>query len=107
MAKALGYVQPRETGEFEGTIAMGLNSKIKIVPNNAKEHDRQPDFRIFADRVGDIGGGWNKVGKTSGKPYVSLTLEHPLMGSSRIYANLGPAAGVDDDTLAILWNPDN
>ena len=107
MALALGYVQQRDNGEFEGTFSMGLRTRIRIVPNGTKESDKQPDFRIIAGNHGEIGGGWNKVGKASGKPYVSLTLAHPLMGPHKVYCNLGRAAGTEDDTLAILWNPKN
>ena len=45
------------------------------------------------------------VGKNSGKPYVSITLAHPAFGEKRVYANLARAAGEDEETLAILWNP--
>ena len=54
----------------------------------------------------EIGGGWNRAGKTSGNPYISLTFAPPEFGPSKIYANLGRAAGQDDlDVMAILWNP--
>jgi len=54
----------------------------------------------------EIGGGWNRVGKNSGNPYVSLTFAAPEFGSHKIYANLGHAAGQDDpNAMAILWNP--
>jgi uncharacterized protein (DUF736 family) len=47
MAQSLGTVKKRENGGFEGTLAMKtLSTKITIVPNEAKENDRQPDFRI-------------------------------------------------------------
>lgn len=107
MAQSLGTVTKRENGGFEGTLAMmTLNTKITIVPNEAKDNERQPDFRIYAARGNEIGGGWNRVGKNSGKPYVSLTFAHPAFGERRVFANLARAAGQDDDSvLAILWNP--
>ena len=109
MAQSLGTVTKRENGGYEGTLAMmTLNTKITIVPNEAKENERQPDFRIYAARGNEIGGGWNRVGKNSGKPYVSITLAHPAFGDKRVFANLARAAGTDDeDVLAILWNPQN
>ncbi|WP_375210690.1 DUF736 family protein, partial [Hyphococcus sp.] len=70
--------------------------------------ERQPDFRIYAARGNEIGGGWNRVGKNSGKPYVSLTFAHPAFGEKRVFANLARAAGQEDErVLAILWNPQN
>ncbi|MEM8771347.1 MAG: DUF736 domain-containing protein [Pseudomonadota bacterium] len=109
MAQSLGTVTKRENGGYEGTLAMmTLNTKITIVPNEAKENERQPDFRIYAARGNEIGGGWNRVGKNSGKPYVSITLAHPAFGDKRVFANLARAAGSEDEgVLAILWNPQN
>ena len=109
MAQSLGTVTKRANGGYEGTLAMmTLNTKITIVPNEAKENERQPDFRIYASRGNEIGGGWNRVGKNSGKPYVSLTFAHPAFGDKRVFANLARAAGHEsEDTLAILWNPQN
>ena len=109
MAQSLGTVTKREGGGFEGTLSMmTLQTKITIAPNNTKENERQPDFRIFAAKGGEIGGGWKRVGKASGKPYISLTLAHPAFGESRIFANLAPAVGADNERLlAILWNPQN
>ena len=111
MAQALGTVTKREDGSFEGALAMmTFTTKINIVPNQAKETERQPDFRIYAasssgNRGPEIGGGWNRTGKNSGNPYVSLTFAHPAFGEKRIFANLAPSSGTDDGTLAILWNP--
>jgi uncharacterized protein (DUF736 family) len=36
---------------------------------------------------------------------VSLSLAAPEFGPRRIYANLGRAAGGDEDTFAVIWNP--
>ena len=109
MAQSLGTVTKRENGGYEGTLAMmTLNTKITIVPNEAKENERQPDFRIYAARGNEIGGGWNRIGKNSGKEYISLTFAHPAFGDKRVFANLARAAGQEgEDTLAILWNPQN
>lgn len=107
MAQSLGTVTKRADGGFEGTLSMMTRTaRISIVPNEAKENDRQPDYRIYAQRGGEIGGGWNRMGKNSKKPYVSLTFAHPTLGQGRIFANLARAAGSDDENLlAILWNP--
>ena len=106
MAQSIGTVTKRENGGYEGTLAMmTLSTKITIVPNEGKENDRQPDFRIYAAKGAEIGGGWNRVGKNSGKPYISLTFAHPSLGERRVFANLARAAGEDENVLAILWNP--
>ena len=110
MAQSLGTVTKNAKGGFEGTLAMmTLTTRITIAPNEeAKENERQPDFRIYAAQGGEIGGGWNRVGKNSGKEYVSLTFAHPVFGDKRVFANLARAAGADSESvLAILWNPQN
>lgn len=107
MAQALGYVTKTDKGGYEGTLStMNLRKRIRILPIETKETAAQPDFRVYTDDRTEIGGGWNRVGKTSGNPYVSLTFAAPEFGPTKIYANLGRAAGQDDDgVMAILWNP--
>ena len=107
MAQALGYVTKNETGGYEGTLAtISLKKRIRILPNQAKESNAQPDFRVYTEDRVEIGGGWNRVGKASGNSYISLTFSAPELGPNKIYANLGRAAGQDDPTvMAILWNP--
>ena len=83
---------------------MTLRQRIRIEPNGAKTHDRQPDFRVYAGDNTEIGGGWHRSGKTSGKPYVSLTLAAPEIGPRRIFANIAPAAGGLEGEMALLWN---
>lgn len=43
--------------------------------------------------------------ETSGRDYVSLSLAAPEFGPRRLYANLGRAAGEDENVFAVLWNP--
>ncbi len=75
MANALGYVAETETG-FEGTLAMmSLSTPIRIVKNGEKIGDTQPGFRIYVVTKGsDIGGGWLRKAKSSGRKYASLPL---------------------------------
>ena len=105
MAQALGYVAQTENGNFEGVLSLGLDTRIRILANDAKTNERQPDFRVYAGHHGEIGGGWTRVGKTSNKEYISLTLAHPMIGPRKVYANLGRVKDTDGDEFAILWNP--
>jgi len=102
---AIGYVTREENG-FKGQLrTLTIRTDIAIVPNERKSGDTQPDYRVMADGV-EVGAGWVRRGETSGKDYVSLSLAAPEFGPRRLYANLGRAAGQDDDeTLAIIWNP--
>ena len=77
---------------------------IEIVPNPAKAHERQPDFRIFSG-ANELGAGWVKTSRETGKAYISLRIFHPQIAQWPIYANLGRAAGQDDDdVLAVIVN---
>lgn len=103
---AIGYVSRNSEGGFSGNLkTLSIRASIEIIPNRSKSADTQPDFRVVSEGV-EIGAAWNKVGENSGKDYVSLSLAAPEFGPRKLYANLGRAAGQDDDdAFAVIWNP--
>ena len=103
---AIGYVRKENDGRYTGQLkTISIKADIDIVPNANKTTDSQPDFRVLTQGT-EIGAGWTKKGETSGKDYVSLSLAAPEFGPKKLYANLGKAAGQDDDDLyAVIWNP--
>lgn len=105
MANAIGYVSEVKNG-FEGALAMvNLSVSIRVNKNLEKDQDGQPDYRIYAGETDtEIGGGWIKKAKASGRDYISITLADPQIGPSKIYANLAPVKG-HKDRYVILWNP--
>ena len=102
---AIGYVT-RDGNGFKGQLkTLSIRTDIEIIPNTRKSGDTQPDYRVSAGGV-EVGAGWVRRGEMSGKDYVSLSLAAPEFGPRRLYANLGRAAGQDDDdAFAIIWNP--
>ena len=52
----------------------------------------------------EIGGGWLRKAKASGREYVSITFADPQIGQRKIYANLAPVKGKKGRHV-ILWNP--
>jgi len=102
---AIGYVTRHEDG-FKGQLrTVSIRADIEIVRNRAKAHETQPDYRVYCAGC-EVGGGWIRTGERSGKDYVSLSMAAPEFGPRVLYANLGRAAGQDDnDALAIIWNP--
>ena len=102
---AIGYVT-RDGEGFKGQLkTLSIRTDIEIIPNSRKSGDTQPDYRVSAAGV-EVGAGWVRRGEMSGKDYVSLSLAAPEFGPRRLYANLGRAAGQDDeDAFAIIWNP--
>ena len=103
---AIGYVRKENDGRYSGQLkTISIKADIDIVPNANKTTDSQPDFRVLTQGT-EIGAGWMKKGETSGKEYVSLSLAAPEFGPKKLYANLGKAAGQDDEHLyALIWNP--
>ncbi len=103
---AIGYVTKQQNGGYKGQLkTLTIRADIDIVPNAAKNGDSQPDFRVVTQGV-EIGAGWVRKGETSGKEYVSLSFAAPEFGPRKLYANLGRAAGQDDDdAFAVIWNP--
>jgi uncharacterized protein (DUF736 family) len=102
---AIGYVTRNGNG-FKGQLHFLAipNVAIDMVPNGRKTNEKQPDYRVMAGSV-EIGAAWNRRSE-AGNDYVSVGLAAPELGPKRIYANLGPAAGQDDDdTFALIWNP--
>lgn len=81
-----------------------MNVPIAVIPNAAKMKDMDPDYRIVSRHNGfELGGGWKRIGKTSGKEYISVSIAAPGIG--KIYGNLAPAPGGDPMKKVILWNP--
>lgn len=103
---AIGFVNGTIEKGFVGQLkTLSIRASIEISANRSKSGDAQPDFRVFSEGV-EIGAGWVRTGEVSGKTYVSLSLAAPEFGPRRLYANLGRAAGQDDDdTYAVIWNP--
>ena len=102
---SIGRVTLREDGSYEGYLAtLSIRRNIELKPNE-KTKDHQPDFLVMAGDV-KVGAAWNKKGMASGNDYVSVSLAAPEFGDRTIYANLGRAAGSDDENeFAIIWNP--
>ncbi|BBC74031.1 conserved hypothetical protein [Altererythrobacter sp. B11] len=102
---AIGFVT-REGKGFKGELkTLSIRAEIMIMPNAGKTSEAQPDYRVTSAGV-EIGAGWLRRSETSGRDYVSLSLAAPEFGPRRLYANLGRAAGQDDDNaFAIIWNP--
>jgi uncharacterized protein (DUF736 family) len=106
----IGFVQKQNDGSFAGHITtLEFDANVRFVANDRKNGD-EPDYRVLARPNGDVrrrecelGGAWVRRSKT-GDSYISLKLDDPSF-TTALYANLGKAAGQDDDdTYAVIWN---
>ena len=106
MSKSIGNVKLLEDGNYEGLLAMGVNERIRMVANEARDpNSQEPDFVIFGDTMGEVGAAWHMTGEVSGKKYISTTFEHPNISRRKVYANLGQRKGAKDKNYALIWNP--
>ena len=105
---AIGYVRKEQDGRYLGSIrTISIRADVEIIPNTNKTTEVQPDYRVLTQGI-EIGAGWTKKGETSHNEYVSLALAAPEFGPRKLYANLGRAAGQDDENLyALIWNPND
>ena len=104
---AIGHVTKSNDGKsFKGQLkTLSFRARIDILPNTSKSGETQPDYRVYSQAV-EVGAGWIKTAESSGKDYVSLSLSDPAFGPKKLYANLGRAAGQDDENVfAVIWNP--
>lgn len=102
----IGSVTKREDGRFEGELkTLSIRAEIVILPVSDKPAPNQPDYRVMSQGI-EIGAGWIRKSQSSGKDYVALSLAAPEFGPRTLYANLGRAAGQNDDSVyALIWNP--
>ena len=104
---AIGHVtkHPR-TASFKGQLkTLSFRAPIDILLNTGEERRQRSPTIASTARAVEVGAGWIKKGKTSGEDYVSLSLADPAFGPKKLYANLGRAAGQDDeDVFAVIWN---
>lgn len=102
---SIGHVTRSSNGGFSGQLrTLTIRAAIDIVPNDKKTSDAQPDYRVLSEGI-EVGAGWTRRSETSGRDYVSLSFAAPEFGPRRLYANLGRAAGEDEDSFALIWNP--
>lgn len=104
---SIGRVIKEPDGTFRGYLAtLSIRKNIEFRMND-KTKDHQPDYLVIAGDV-EVGAAWNKKGQASGNDYVSVSLAAPEFGDRTIFANLGRAAGSEDDNeFAIIWNPNS
>jgi len=93
-----------EGDRYRGQLkTVKFQASIEISPNQAKTNERHPDFKVLVNNA-EIGAGWHRDNKKTGERYLSLSMGDPSFDQP-IHANLGRAAGQDDDSVfAIIWN---
>ena len=94
----IGTFTRNEDGSFAGVIKT-LNLNIKARPVVAeKESDKSPELRALAGAI-EIGAGWKKTAKETGREYHSVKLDDPSFPAP-IYATLVES----EDGFALFWS---
>ncbi|MBL27684.1 MAG: hypothetical protein CMM50_09070 [Rhodospirillaceae bacterium] len=98
----IGTFTPTKDGGWTGTIrTLTIDVKARFVPNDNRDNDRAPDFRVFAGRS-ELGAAWRE--RTSGenpREYLSVRLDDPSLAES-ISAAL--FEGSDGKLAKLVWN---
>ena len=94
-------------GALEGMLTtLHITAPIALQPNPRKTKDNAPDFLVVSRKNGfELGAGWNRISKSTGEEYISVSLSAPEFGT--IYGNVAPAPGDDATKKVIIWNPVN
>lgn len=102
---AIGRVTRQEDGTFKGQLStLSIRANIQFLKNR-KKNEAQPDFQIMAGDI-EVGAAWWRTAISSGNEYLSISIAAPEFGNRTLYANLGRAAGSDNENdFAIIWNP--
>ncbi|MBB3933704.1 uncharacterized protein (DUF736 family) [Kaistia hirudinis] len=94
----IGTFNRNEDGSFTGIIkTLNLNIKARLVVSE-KESDKSPDLRALAGTI-EIGAGWKKTAKETGREYHSVKLDDPSFPAP-IYASLVENEGA----YALIWS---
>ncbi len=102
---SIGRVTRQPDDTYKGQLTtLSIRQNIQFV-RNTKKNESQPDYIIMANDV-EIGAAWWRRAISSGNEYLSISIAAPEFGNRTLYANLGRAAGADDENeFAIIWNP--
>jgi uncharacterized protein (DUF736 family) len=91
-------------GKLTGSLrSLTLSSTLQFVPETNKSKDSAPDYRIFVG-TSEIGAGWRKTARESGRAYWSVKLDDPAFAAP-LYASLVETE--DGNTFNLLWSRRN
>ncbi len=76
----IGTFTPTKDGGWNGAIrTLTIDVKAKFVPNDNRENDRAPAFRIFAGRS-ELGAAWVQRTKDENpRDYLSVQIDDPSL----------------------------
>jgi uncharacterized protein (DUF736 family) len=98
----IGTFTPTKDGGWSGTVrTLTLDIKARFVPNDNKDSDRSPAFRIYSGQS-EIGAAWRE--RSAGdlpRDYLSVRLDDPSLPQP-IAAALFTTG--DGEEAQLVWN---
>lgn len=98
----IGTFTPTKDGGWEGHIrTLTIDVKARFVPNDNRDGEKAPAFRIFAGRS-ELGAAWRQqTNSESAREYLSVRLDDPSL-SEGISAVMFEAP--DGKEAKLVWN---
>ena len=98
----IGTFTPTKDGGWAGTIrTLTIDVKARFVPNDNRDNDRAPDFRVFAGHS-ELGAAWRE--RTSGdnpRDYLSVRLDDPSLPEP---ASAAMFEAADGTAAQLVWS---
>lgn len=99
---SIGTFTAAKDGGWTGSIhTLMINAKVRFVPNDNRERDNAPAFRVFVGN-GRVGDAWEaQSGGDQPKAYLRVRLDDPSWAEP-ISAALFPSE--DGSTAQLVWS---
>lgn len=98
----IGTFTLSKDGGWTGSIrTLTIDAKLRLVPNDNKDHENAPAFRVFIghSRIGDA---WEaRSGGDAPKDYLRVKLDDPSLPEPLSVALFPPEEG---DKAQLVWN---
>lgn len=97
----IGHFIPGRDGGWVGTIqTLVFNAKVRLVPNDNRQHENAPAFRVLVGQS-RLGDAWEAKAASDERPYFRLRLDDPCL-LEPLTAALFPSE--DGKSAQLVWN---
>lgn len=98
----IGIFTPTKDGGWTGAVrTLTIDVKLRFVPNDNRESDRAPDYRVFAGQS-EVGAAWRERTKDeTPREYLSVRLDDPGLAEP-VHAAL--FADAENQTAQLVWS---
>ncbi len=98
----IGTFTAAKDGGWTGNIhTLTINAKVRLVPNDNRDHENSPAFRVFAGQS-RIGDAWEaRSGGDSPKDYLRIKLDDPSLAEPLSVALFPSEEGKE---AQLVWN---